>query len=126
MPIHFLVFAFGLFLAGCAKETSEEERQREQTDRERSRLQKGVGTYYGFVSVDESKIIPLSLDLSVNSNPQDGNANPSLSAAVRMGLFGGVVLSSDQTSFDAGNGRLSINLLKKGGLPAGGAASNEA
>ncbi len=113
----------GVFIfVSCAKETSEEERKREQTDRERDRLKKAVGSYFGYVTIDDNKIVPLSLDLSINLNPQEGTDNPTLAGALRIGMFGGVVLSSDQTSYDAGNGRISVNLSKKSSQSGGAAA----
>lgn len=120
----FVTLVLSSLASACAKETSEEERRREQVDRERSRLQKAEGTYLGYVAIDENKIVPASVDLKVNQNPQSGDESPTLAAAVRIGMFGGVVLSSDQTSYDAGDGRISLNLSKKGGGGAAEVAAN--
>lgn len=97
----------------CAKETSKEERRREESDRQFRRLQKAEGHYDGFISIDANRIVPLSLDLSANRTPANGSDNPSLTASVRIGLLGGVTLSTSIVSFDWGNGNVTISLPKQ-------------
>lgn len=114
-----------LLATACAKETSKEERRREEHDREFRRLQKAEGHYTGYVAIDDSRIVPLALDLAANRTPANGTDNPSLSASVKLGLFGGVVLSSNIVSFDWGNGNITVSLAKmtqdapQGGSPSG-------
>lgn len=108
-------------LTACAKESSKEERQREEHDRQFRRLQKAEGHYAGFVEMKDGKIVPMALDLAANRTPSNGSDNPSLSAAVKLGLFGGVVLSTNVVSFDWGNGNVTISLPKQ----SGGAGSDD-
>lgn len=107
------VFLTMFFVAACAKETSKEERKREETERQYRRMQKAEGHYAGFVAIDGTRLVPLSLDLTTNRNPKDGGDNPTLSASVRIGMFGGIVVSSNAVSFDWGNGRFSVSLAKQ-------------
>ncbi len=109
----FCVFLTMFFVAACAKETSKEERKREETERQYRRMQKAEGHYAGFVAIDGTRLVPLSLDLTTNRNPKDGGDNPTLSASVRIGMFGGIVVSSNAVSFDWGNGRFSVSLAKQ-------------
>lgn len=96
-------------LHGCAKESSTEDRRREENERELSRLNLASGSYFGYVKVDEEKLVPLELELTPTRNPTNGDDNPELSAAMTIGLFGGITLSSRMTSFDWGSGKLSIS-----------------
>lgn len=93
----------------CARETSKEDRKREETERQFNRLDRATGSYLGFVAVDDDRIVPLELDLSTVRNPVEGDDDPALTATLRIGLFGGVRISSRSVSYDWGSGKISAS-----------------
>ena len=123
---HSVLFTLGcvsFLVSACAKENSKEERQREEHDRQFRRLQKAEGHYEGFVEINDNQIVPIAMDLAANRTPANGSDNPSLSASVKLGLFGGVVMSSNVVSFDWGNGNVTVSLPKQ--APSGGNGSDD-
>ncbi|MEZ4741570.1 MAG: hypothetical protein R3B45_03850 [Bdellovibrionota bacterium] len=94
-----------LITVGCAKETSDKERQREEQRREIDRLEKASGYFSGYVIVDRG-VVPAAVDVSTQLNPSNNQQNPKLRVVLKLGFFGGVDLSATQVSYDAENGQL--------------------
>jgi hypothetical protein len=111
---------------GCAKETSAENRKREETERQFNRLEKATGSYLGYALTGDDQITPLELDLSAARNPVEGDDNPALTATLRIGLFGGVRISSRSVSYDWGSGKITASFDRSGAgasaVPTNGAA----
>lgn len=101
----------------CAKESSKSDKNREQSDREIARLTNGAGKYYGYVSMGEDANVPAMLDLSVKRNPEKAENEPRMQAAFKIGLFGGVTIASDATTYDWDTGRLTASFARKDGSP---------
>jgi hypothetical protein len=122
-----LVVSAVLAANGCAKETSAEDRKREETDRQFNRLDKATGSYLGYAMAGGERITPLQLDLSAARNPVEGDDNPALTATLRIGLFGGVRISSRSVSYDWGSGQITASFDRGGAgaaaVPAGGVAA---
>lgn len=120
----FLAVSVVFVASNCARETSAEDRQREQSDRQFNRLDKAAGFYLGYVVVSDEQIVPLELDLSTVRNPVAGEDDPGLTATLRIGLFGGVRISSRAVSFDYGSGRISIGFDRGNGAGTVSPGSN--
>jgi hypothetical protein len=112
-----------LAVNGCAKETSAEDRKREETDRQFNRLDKATGSYLGYALADGDRITPLELNLSAARNPAEGDDNPALTATLRIGLFGGVRISSRLVSYDWGSGKITASFDRASGNMVAGMAS---
>ena len=110
-------------LTSCANESSNEDRKREDNERQFNRLKLADGYFFGYVEISDNQIVPLGLDLTTTRNPVNGDDSPALSAAMRIGLFGGVTMSSRAASFDWGSGRLSISFEKQAGIGSGSSES---
>jgi len=105
-------------LAGCAKETSEEDREREERERTLERLSRAEGEFSGYLKKEQG-IVPLSVTISALRTPTNDVQDPRLRVVVRLGLFGGATISTTNTSFDSGNGLVVANF---GDGKAGGSA----
>lgn len=101
-----------LLLSACGKEPSSQDQRREETNRRVERLQNASGTFQGYSEVSPDNVVPVSLSLDVKRNPVSGEDTPTLQASLRVGLFGGITISSDNVSFDSGNGRLAISFRR--------------
>jgi len=106
-----------ILIQSCAKETSRADKDRENTDREVARLSTAAGIYYGSVNYDEQRKIPAKLDLTIKRNPTTTDERPTLQAALSVGFFGGVTVSSDSTSYDWETGKLTASFSRKDGSP---------
>lgn len=110
-------FSFLTGFYACAKETSDEERRREDDNRQYARLEKAAGEYFGYVEAQPGKVVPLGLSLTTSRSPQAGGDKPSLTGSLRIGVLGGVTLASGATSYDWGSGKLAITFNRKSGAP---------
>lgn len=117
-------FLLTLLLGSCAKESSSEERRREEVARQLQRLKLAEGNYFGYVELDQNKITPIELDLSATRNPVNGDESPSLSVAMKIGLFGGVTITSRTASFDFATGQLSVTFEKQAGAASAAPGSS--
>lgn len=119
-----LMVATILAVQGCARETSSEDRKREESQRQFNRLDKATGSYFGYALTGTDRITPIELDLSAARNPVEGDDNPALTAALRIGLFGGVRISSRSVSYDWGSGQITASFDRGGpgtaNMPANG------
>ena len=120
LPLVAAVMSLALPLASCAKETSKEEKKREETDRQFARIQQAAGSYSGYVQIADDAIVPLSLDLTASRNPQGGSDNPALIGSMRIGMFGGVTIPSASASYDSGNGKVAVTFKRSGATNAFG------
>jgi hypothetical protein len=98
-------FVFLVILTACAAEQSPEERKREVRDRKLARLDDAVGKFQGSLALNSTTHIPLDLSIGLKTNPSGTTEEPSLTAVMRIGAFGGTTLRSDNTSYDHGKGR---------------------
>lgn len=117
MKTQFLLLFFGsLFIFGCAKELSEEEQKREETERNLSRIQKAEGHFEGhIVSADKQSALPLSLEITTRRNPIGNDEMPQLQVAMKLGLFNGLSISTTETKFDYGTNTFSAKFPKNFG-----------
>lgn len=92
--------------AACAKETTAEERKREENDRAYKRLEPATGTYNGYALDARARRIPLQVAVVQQRSPTGVEDNPALSVSLRVGLMGGVTLTSPNASYDWGAKRL--------------------
>jgi len=104
-----------VLVSGCAKEQSQEQRLREETERKYARLSKAAGVYLGYLERRTENLVPVELTVTVQNNPIDGQDEPLLQGSLRIGLLGGVKIASSASSFDWGNGRLSFKFERKSG-----------
>ncbi len=102
-----------VILTACAAEQSPEERKREVRDRKLARLDDAVGKFQGSLSLNSTSSIPLDLSIGLKTNPSGATEEPSLTAVLRIGAFGGTTLRSDNTSYDHGKGRFVARFSNK-------------
>lgn len=112
-----VVAILALTLSHCAKETSKEDKKREEANRQFERMSQAEGSYKGFVDLGDDHIVPAALDLTATRNPSDGGDQPAITGALRIGMFGGVTVSSESASFDSGNGKIALTFKRESGTP---------
>jgi hypothetical protein len=96
-------------MTACAREQSAEDRDREERDRVIERLKHAEGNFAGTVETADQGTIPFALTVNVNRNPEQKGDEPGLTAHVRLGLLGGVDLTTDAVTFDYGSGQLTAS-----------------
>jgi len=106
----------------CAKEVSDEDRRREESDRELARLAAAEGSFPGFVRMSDSQGVPFRIDIQSKRNPQSGLDKPTLNVAMNIGFFGGVSLVASEANYDWGSGKLTATFSSSSGPGAGGGA----
>ncbi len=101
--------------ASCAREQSAEDRAREIRERDIQRLSRGAGSFQGVVNTASGGTVPFALAVNISRNPQDDGDSPELQVRMRIGLFGGVDLTSDAVSYDYGRGHLTAKFTPAAG-----------
>ncbi len=122
-----LVFLNIMLLLACAKEVSSEEKRREESDRAFERLRSAVGVYDGYAAAGDGRGTPMTLGVAAKRNPSAGSDAPALEVTMQIGMFGGVLLTASDASYDWGSGILRAEFAKAtGGAAAGvsGGAGN--
>lgn len=104
-----------LFVLACAPEQSDEVRRREDSVREYDRLNKAAGSYVGVLKKNNGATVPASVEIVVIKNPTDAGEKPILSVTLRVGLLGGVTITSTSASYDWGTAQVSAAFARKGG-----------
>lgn len=112
-----LILSF--LLLSCANELSEEKKVRENSDREYDRLSKAAGVYTGHIAGPDGMIVPASVNVLAQKNPSSQGEKPSLMVALRIGLFGGVTVTSTAAIYDFGTKQLSASFSKGGATNTG-------
>lgn len=100
---------------GCAKEQSKEQEKREEVNRQMERLQKAEGLYEGHLEQGTNSFTPVAFKIEAKRNPRSGDETPTLQVTMQIGLFGGVVISSDQASFDYGQNLVTASFTRSSG-----------
>jgi hypothetical protein len=109
------------FVSACANEQSKEELDREKLERKVERLASAEGNYSGEVATINGSKIPFALVVNVLRNPNDGSDEPTLSAKMRLGLFGGIDLNAQSVSYDYGSQKLTATYGGGSAAPAAAA-----
>lgn len=103
------VFFLGLLLtAGCAKELSKEQLERETRDRVVDRVSGSKGYFVGSIE-QGSQVVPLELSVDVRTT---SGTDVSPAVTMKTGLFGGVVVSASSATYDAGRNELIARFSK--------------
>lgn len=115
----FPLIVLALATVGCAKEKSEESQRRDEVQRTVSRLSIASGSYGALVQSDNNLWVPAQVEVTVKRNPTAGSEGdqPTLQVALTVGLFGGVRIATEQTSFDSGAGSLVASFPRTSGPP---------
>ena len=114
-----LLLSVGLLLMGCAKELSKEQLERENRDRMVERVSGAKGFFSGGIEQGD-RLVPMELDVGVRTVA--GSADPAIPAVtMKVGLFGGVRVSSITAIYDKGRNEL----IARFGRAAGGKVTLE-
>lgn len=95
-------------LTNCAKEVSEEERQREERDRQLQRIEMAEGVFKGSLNTEKGQT-PVELTFTAQKNTGISTKAPKLLVSMNIGLFGGVKIESSDSSYDHGTGEIIAN-----------------
>jgi hypothetical protein len=99
-------FFYFALLSSCAKEVSDEDRRREETDRELRRLESAEGDFSGLIEVAPRRGVPFVMSILATRNPQANADTPTLTATLSLGFFGGVSLVAERVGYDWGSGKI--------------------
>lgn len=89
-----------LVMANCAKEQTDQQRQGEQTRREKQRLDKANFSTKGMIVIADNQVIPFELSNQTLDKPEDNKQDPIIETKLKLGFFGGTNLTTTKTSFN--------------------------
>jgi hypothetical protein len=105
-----------LLLPQCGRELSREDLARERRERSKAQLTPATGFYVGGIESTPNSFTPAKLIVRTKMAPNaTDDAQPRLEALLQIGFFGGVVLSTDNVSYEWSTRHLQASFAKGSG-----------